>query len=62
MDGLPFKGRSMRMICREDAAFSDFCQSVEEVRRTGTVHVEHQLPTTSKGLRWFSIRGTLLDP
>ena len=62
VDGLPLKGRSMRMICREDAAFSDFCQSVEEVRRTGTVHVEHQLPTTSKGLRWFSIRGTLLDP
>ena len=62
VDGLPLKGQSMRVICRDDAAFSDFCQSADEVRRTGTVQLEHQVPTASDTLRWFSIRGDLLDP
>jgi len=61
-DGLPLKGRSMRVIYRDDAAFSSFCQSADEVRRTGAVQLEYQLCTASDALRWFSIRGNLLDP
>jgi diguanylate cyclase (GGDEF)-like protein/PAS domain S-box-containing protein len=62
VDGLPLKGQSMRLICRDDAAYSDFCQSADEVRRNGTVQLEHQVPTASDTLRWFSTRGDLLDP
>lgn len=61
-DGLPLKGRNMRVVYRDDAAFNEFCRSADEVRRTGTMRMECQLRTASGALRWFSLRGTLLDP
>lgn len=61
-DGLPLKGRSMQWIHRDTPAYEEFVRSDEEVRRSGSVYREYQLRVASGALRWFSLRGTLLDP
>lgn len=61
-DGLPLTGRSVRIVHRDDAAFEDFSRYYDKVRAEGDCRVEYQLRTVGGELRWFSIRGTLLDP
>lgn len=61
-DGLPLTGRSIRVVHRDDAAFEEFGRYYDKVRTDGECRVEYQLRTTGGELRWFAIRGTLLDP
>lgn len=61
-DGLPLQGKSMRILHRHEAAFTQFMQYVDAVREQGAVEVEYLMRTSTGALRWFSIRGTPLDP
>ena len=61
-DGLPLTGRSIRIVHRDDAAFADFGRYYDKVRAEGESRVEYLLRTAGGEMRWFAIRGTLLDP
>jgi len=60
-DGLPLTGRSLRFVHQDDAAFADFRTHEDMVRAHGEARVECLLRTAGGELRWFAVRGTLLD-
>lgn len=60
-DGLPLTGRSVRLLHRDEAAFLEFGQYYDQVRTAGEARAEYLLRTAQGELRWFAIRGTLLD-
>lgn len=61
-DGLPLTGRSIRIVHQDDATFAEFGRYYDKVRADGECRAEYLLRTASGELRWFAIRGTLLDP
>ncbi|PIF26460.1 PAS domain S-box-containing protein/diguanylate cyclase (GGDEF)-like protein [Acidovorax sp. 56] len=61
-DGLPLQGKSTQALHRHEASYAQFRQYVDTVRLHGAVQVEYLLRTASGALRWFSMRGTPLDP
>jgi diguanylate cyclase (GGDEF)-like protein/PAS domain S-box-containing protein len=61
-DGLPLQGKSTSALHRHQGAFMHFHPYHEAVRQNGAVEVEYLLRTASGALRWFLMRGTLLDP
>ena len=61
-DGLPLQGKSLSVLHRHEAAFTQFLPYVDAVREQGGVEVEYLMRTATGALRWFSIRGTPLDP
>ena len=61
VDGLPLTGRSVRLLHRDEAAFLEFARYYEQVRTVGEARAEYLLRTAHGELRWFAIRGTLLD-
>ncbi len=60
-DGLPLTGRSVRFLHRDEAAYQEFGHYYEQVRTVGEARTEYLLRTAQGELRWFAIRGTLLD-
>ena len=60
-DGLPLTGRSVLRLHRDEAAFMEFGRYYEQVRTTGEAKAEFLLRTAQDELRWFAMRGTLLD-
>ncbi|BEU97028.1 PAS domain-containing protein [Acidovorax sp. DW039] len=61
-DGMPLQGQSTRALHRHEAAFVHFQQYADAARQNGNAQVEYLLRTASGALRWFSMRGTPLDP
>ena len=61
-DGLPLQGKSTQALHRHEASYAQFRQYVDTVRLHGAVQVEYLLRTATGALRWFSMRGTPLDP
>ena len=61
-DGLPLQGKSAQALHRHEASYAQFRQYVDTVREQGSVQVEYLLRTAAGALRWFSMRGTPLDP
>ena len=60
-DGLPLTGRSVRFLHRDEEAFLEFGLYYEQVCAEGEARTEYLLRTAQGELRWFAIRGTLLD-
>ncbi len=61
-DGVPLAGRSLALLDWDDAVWSEAARCSAQVRSTGEASMEYLLRTAGGELRWFSIRGTLLDP
>ena len=52
------KAKSLSVLHRHEAAFTQFLPYVDAVREQGGVEVEYLMRTATGALRWFSIRGT----
>lgn len=61
-DGLPLVGRHIRFIHPDEASYEAFGQHYPAVRAGQELRLENQLRVADGALRWFSIRGTLLNP
>lgn len=61
-DGQALVGRDIRLIHPDEASYEAFGHHYPAVRKGQEVQVDSLLRVARGDLRWFSIRGTLLDP
>lgn len=60
-DGSDLVGQSLRLVHKDDDAFEAFRKYYADVWQTGESRVEYQMRLANGTLRWFAVRGTLLD-
>lgn len=61
-DGLALTGRSIRIIHPDDDSFDTFGGYYRTVRQDGGINIDYQQFIVGGELRWFAVRGSLLDP
>jgi diguanylate cyclase (GGDEF)-like protein/PAS domain S-box-containing protein len=61
-NGQSLIGSSIRAIHPDDSSFASFGRYCETVRRDGEINIDYQQFVVEGQLRWFAVRGSLLDP
>ena len=61
-NGTPLSGMSIRLLYPDDVSFNAFARHYNAVRQDGGINIDYQQFVVHGELRWFAVRGSLLDP